>query len=303
MAYTINIGSRNIKFVSGTNYKVGESLIIAVASSVTFDGDVTGAGVSAMINAGNFTVVSGTINKFSNSPEVVYLNTTSVGFVAQVENNIATLAARDVEIVKRVLHESARVDAQEQQITALETAAAGKAVIDDTSTGTDNVLSASKTLALIGAAKTELQNFASNAASGIIDDTSTGTDKVLSASKITALLAALDTAAANYAAAVKTDLLGGADGAYDTLKEIQTFLQANASVLTALETAGMNKVSFTELQTLSPAQKQTARTNIGAITADEATTIANDRIAAVLGDPATMNLSAIFASLPMPALS
>lgn len=296
MAYTLNLGSRNINFVAGTNYKIGTSLVVTAVNDTFVQRAVHGAGITALIGSGDLTVVSGAISATSYDPENVYVATTSTGFVAQVESSVAALAARDLETVERVRLLAAGFN-------ELNNAVIGKAVIDDTSTAADKVLSASKTLALIGAAKTELQTFASNAASGIIDDTSTGTDKVLSASKITALLAALDTAAANYAAAVKTDLLGGADGAYDTLKEIQTFIQANAGVLTALETAGMNKVSFTELQTLSPAQKQTARTNIGAITADEATTIANDRIVAVLGDPATMNLSAIFASLPMPALS
>lgn len=282
MAYTINIGSRNIKFVSGTNYKVGASLIIAVASSVQFDGDVTGASVSAMINAGKFTVVSGTINEFSNSPEVVYLNTTSVGFVAQVENNIATLAARDVEIVKRVLHESARVDAQEQQITALETAAAGKAVIDDTSTGTDKVLSAAKTIERISDAQTAAQKaaetFATTAASNA------------------------QAAAETFAAAAINNLVAGAPAALDTLKEIADKIAADETSAAALVSTVGEKVSYAAVQSLSAGQKVTARTNIGAISTDDATTIANDRITAVIGDPATLSTAAIFASFAIPPL-
>ena len=284
----INLGEKNINFVAGQQYKIGNNLIITVNTTTKINNYVHGNNVNAYINNGTFTVVSGSVPADYNAL-VVAIATASDGVIKIIESSVATLAARDVAIAERVV-------LQGQAISALQ--ASTGALIDDAATGTDKVFSASKTLALISTAKTELEAFANSAASGIIDDTSTGADKVLSASKITALLTALDTAAANYAAAIKTDLLSGADSAYDTLKEIQTFLEQNAGVLTALEQAGLNKVSFTELQSLSPEQKQTARTNIGAISSDEATTIANDRIAAVVGDPSTVSTAAIFASMP-----
>lgn len=284
----INLGEKNINFVAGQQYKIGNNLIITVNTTTKINNYVHGNNVNKYINNGTFTVVSGSVPADYNAL-VVAIATASDGVIKIIESSVATLAARDVAIAERVV-------LQGQAISALQ--ASTGALIDDAATGTDKVLSASKTLALISTAKTELEAFANSAASGIIDDTSTAADKVLSASKITALLTALDNAAANYAAAVKSDLLGGADSAYDTLKEIQTFLQDNADVLQALENAGLNKVSFTELQSLSPEQKQTARTNIGAISSDEATTIANDRIAAVVGDHATVSTAAIFASMP-----
>ena len=282
----INLGEKNINFVAGQQYKIGNNLIITVNTTTKINNYVHGNNVNAYINNGTFTVVSGSVPADYNAL-VVAIATASDGVIKIIESSVATLAARDVAIAERVV-------LQGQAISALQ--ASTGALIDDAATGTDKVFSASKTLALISTAKTELEAFANSAASGIIDDTSTGTDKVLSASKITALLTALDNAAQNYASAAKSDLLNGADSAYDTLKEIQTFLQENAGVLDALEQAGLNKVSFTELQSLSPEQKQTARTNIGAISSDEATTIANDRIAAVVGDPATSSVTAIFAS-------
>jgi ABC-type phosphate/phosphonate transport system ATPase subunit len=287
----INLGSQNISFQSGNTYRFGSNVTVSVVNTV-FLSVVHPAAVTEKINAGDFVLVSGSFGLGASStfPIQTNIETTSVGTTLQIEQAAAEAARRDTQL-------AAKVNVHTQQIADLETAAAGKAVIDDTSTAIDKVLSASKTLALISTAKTELEAFANSAASGIIDDTSTGTDKVLSASKITALLAALDNAAKNYASAAKSDLLNGADSAYDTLKEIQTFLQENAGVLDALEQAGLNKVSFTELQSLSPEQKQTARTNIGAITAAEATTITNDRIAAVVGDPATVSTAAIFASM------
>lgn len=292
----IYLGSDNVTFVAGNQYRFsGPGFMRVLAVGTVTLATVTPAAVTALIDQGILSVVSGVFGgagPTSTIPVLATIETTSTGTILQIEQAAAEAARRDTQL-------AAKVNVHTQKIADLETAAAGKAVIDDTSTGTDKVLSASKTLALIDAAKTELETFANNAASGIIDDTSTGTDKVLSASKITTLLNGLDAAAANYAAAVKSDLLGGADSAYDTLKEIQTFLQDNADVLQALENAGLNKVSFAELQSLSPEQKQTARTNIGAITADEATTIANDRIAAVVGDPSTLSIGAIFASIPL----
>lgn len=290
----IPLNLTNISLGATNKYRItsgmGDTAIITIGTSFA-----TALLTSAVLvsNAAKYTLdVPGT-DFWASGDTVVSVDivTSSTGTTLQIEQAAAEAARRDTQL-------AAKINVHTQQIADLETAAAGKAVIDDISTGTDKVVSASKTLALIAAAKTELETFANNAANGLIDDTSTGTGKVLSASKITALLTALDATAANYAAAVKSELLGGADSAYDTLKEIQTFLQNNADVLQALENAGLNKVSFTELQSLSPEQKQTARTNIGAISSGEATTIANDCIAAVVGDPTTVSTAAIFASMP-----
>lgn len=64
---------------------------------------------------------------------------------------------------------------------------------------------------------------------------------------------------------LKNEILGGAAAAYDTMIELQQFLQANDSQLAALLAALANRVRFDEAQTLNDTQKLTARTNIGAV--------------------------------------
>jgi len=69
----------------------------------------------------------------------------------------------------------------------------------------------------------------------------------------------------NRLATLKNDILGGASAAYDTLKEIQTFLEQNDSQVAALLNAIGNRVRFDMAQSLTDTQKQTARSNIGAV--------------------------------------
>jgi hypothetical protein len=64
-------------------------------------------------------------------------------------------------------------------------------------------------------------------------------------------------------AAVKTDILGGATAAYDTLKELQDLIVNDESIVSALATKVGEKVSFAEVQTLTTGQRLQACTNIG----------------------------------------
>ena len=64
---------------------------------------------------------------------------------------------------------------------------------------------------------------------------------------------------------LKTEILGGADAAYDTLIEIQQLLQDGTSGLDALLAAINNRVRFDGAQTLTMIEQQQARENIGAI--------------------------------------
>lgn len=64
-------------------------------------------------------------------------------------------------------------------------------------------------------------------------------------------------------AAVKTDLLGGATAAFDTLKELQDLITNDESIVSALATKVGEKVSFAEAQTLTSAQRLQACQNIG----------------------------------------
>lgn len=80
-------------------------------------------------------------------------------------------------------------------------------------------------------------------------------------------------------AAVKDELLGGAGGAYDTLKELQDLLIGQGDAVAALTTAVGNRVRFDAAQVLTTEQQAFARGNIGA--ADAATLTA---LVAAVGD-------------------
>lgn len=102
------------------------------------------------------------------------------------------------------------------------------------------------------AAINELQ--AAVVSSSVIDDASIAATTTYSSNKIVSLLDAL-----------KTEILGGADAAYDTLVEIQQLLQSGTSGLDALLTAVNNRVRFDAAQSLTLAEQLQARTNIGAV--------------------------------------
>ena len=87
-----------------------------------------------------------------------------------------------------------------------------------------------------------------------IDDAQITTTSTYSSSKIVTLLDAL-----------KAEILGGADAAYDTLLEIQQLLQSNTNGLDALLAAVNNRVRFDAAQALSAPEQAQARSNIGAV--------------------------------------
>lgn len=89
-------------------------------------------------------------------------------------------------------------------------------------------------------------------AGGLIDDANVSTTTTYSSDKIVALLNAL-----------KAEILGGADAAYDTLLELQQAIQADQSGLAALATAIDNRVRFDAAQTLTTAEQAQACANIG----------------------------------------
>jgi capsid protein len=90
----------------------------------------------------------------------------------------------------------------------------------------------------------------------IIDDAQVSAASTYSSNKIVSLLDAL-----------KADILGGADAAYDTLVEIQQLLQSGASGLDALLAAVNLRVRFDGVQTLTEEEQAQARGNIGAASA------------------------------------
>jgi capsid protein len=94
--------------------------------------------------------------------------------------------------------------------------------------------------------------------SAVIDDANIATTSTYSSSKIVTLLDAL-----------KSEILGGADAAYDTLVEIQQLLQNGTSGLDALLAAVNNRVRFDAAQTLTAPEQAQARSNIGAVAASD----------------------------------
>lgn len=94
--------------------------------------------------------------------------------------------------------------------------------------------------------------------SAVIDDANpAATTTTFSASKITSLLDAL-----------KADILGGADAAFDTLKELQNAIQNDTSGLAALLSAIDRRVRFDAAQALTAGEQAQARSNIGAVSID-----------------------------------
>ncbi len=90
----------------------------------------------------------------------------------------------------------------------------------------------------------------------IDDANAAGTATAFSASKVTALLDAL-----------KADLLGGADAAFDTLKELQTAIQNDQTGINSLLAAVNARVRFDAVQALTAIEQAQARQNIGAVAA------------------------------------
>ena len=104
------------------------------------------------------------------------------------------------------------------------------------------------------AAINELKAAVLTATATAIDDAQVATTTTYSSNKIVALLDAL-----------KADILGGADAAYDTLVEIQQLLQNGTTGLDAILSAVNLRVRFDAAQTLTVAEQLQARTNIGAV--------------------------------------
>ena len=102
----------------------------------------------------------------------------------------------------------------------------------------------------------------------MIDDLQVSTTTTHSSNKVVTLLDAL-----------KADILGGADPAYDTLLELQQALQNDQSGIAALTSAIDKRVRFDAAQTLTVLEQQQARTNIGAVAATDIGDVATDFVA------------------------
>jgi capsid protein len=103
----------------------------------------------------------------------------------------------------------------------------------------------------------------------VIDDLTPGsTTTTFSASKIVTLLDAL-----------RAQILGGADAAYDTLLELQQALQNDQTGIAALTAAIDTRVRFDAAQMLTAPEQLQARTNIGAVASTDVGNTATDFVA------------------------
>ena len=120
-----------------------------------------------------------------------------------------------------------------------------------TKTGTLSSLTTTAKTDLVVAIN-EVKAQAGAAGAAINDASTTSTTTTWSAQKSTAAIAQ-----------VKTDILGGAGAAYDTLLELQNIIVADESTAAALATAVNNRVRFDATQALTTPQMLQACTNLG----------------------------------------
>lgn len=73
---------------------------------------------------------------------------------------------------------------------------------------------------------------------------------------------------------VKNEILGGVGEAYDTLKELQTAIEANKDLIESFQTVAAGHVKFDSAQELTDAQKLQARTNIAAASTADLSSLA-----------------------------
>ena len=95
-------------------------------------------------------------------------------------------------------------------------------------------------------------------ASTSVNDGAITTTTTYSSSKIVGLLDAL-----------KSEILGGADAAYDTLLEIQQAIQTGETAASALLEAINKRVRYDAAQALTVPEQAQARSNIGAVAASD----------------------------------
>ncbi|UZF35840.1 hypothetical protein [Ralstonia pseudosolanacearum] len=131
--------------------------------------------------------------------------------------------------------------------------------------GTLSRLSTTDKTSLVSAINELRAQFDKIAGAALIDDANAaGATTTFSASKITGLVDAL-----------KADLLGGADAAFDTLKELQEAILKDQSGIAALLAAVDRRVRFDAAQALTADEQAQARQNIGTVAAS------------AIGDPET----------------
>ena len=103
--------------------------------------------------------------------------------------------------------------------------------------------------------KKRIDNIGSGNSGAAIDDTAPAADKAYSSQKVDSLIIAAKTA-------VKSEILDGADAAYDTLQEVAKYIEQDKTGATALSEAVAKRLRIDESQVLTQAQKTAVETTL-----------------------------------------
>lgn len=124
--------------------------------------------------------------------------------------------------------------------------------------GSTDMLQTTERGSVVGAVnelKTRIDNIGSGNSGAAIDDTAPAADKAYSSQKVDSLIHAAKTA-------VKSEILDGADAAYDTLAEVSKYIEQDKTGATALSEAVAKRLRIDESQVLTQAQKTAVETTL-----------------------------------------
>ena len=124
--------------------------------------------------------------------------------------------------------------------------------------GSTDMLQTTERGSVVGAVnelKTRIDNIGSGNSGAAIDDTAPAADKAYSSQKVDSLIDAAKTA-------VKSEILDGADAAYDTLAEVAKYIEQDKIGATALSEAVAKRLRIDEAQVLTQAQKTAVETTL-----------------------------------------
>lgn len=166
------------------------------------------------------------------------------------------------------------------EVNASVGAAAG---IDDSNTSSSSTWSSQKTSTEIATAKSDVEAELPTL-TDLINDTSASASTVYSSSKTNTQISAATAALINditpdsthtyssskvdsQIAASKASILGGADGAFDTLGELQALLEGDESGIATITTALGKRVAVDSSQSFTTGEQDQGRANIAAASA------------------------------------
>lgn len=111
--------------------------------------------------------------------------------------------------------------------------------------------------------KTRIDGLGGGGSGAAIDDTTPAADKTYSSQKVNSLIN-------DAKESVKSEILGGVDSTYDTLKEVADYIEQDKTGASAMARSIANRLRIDESQVLSSSQKQVVEEtlNLGDTNAD-----------------------------------